>query len=92
MPGKSRQRKGKLKQQSRSKKGRRSPQVAVSRQEITTRAEEAPTIIPEVAVSSPAAKAQIFNKNPELTSELRRIGIFAGIMLSVLILLAIVLG
>ena len=92
MPGKSRKRKVKYKQQSKIKKGRQSPQVAFPQQEITTRAEEAFAIIPEVAVSSPAAKAQIITKNPELFSELRRIGIFAGIMLAVLILLAIVLG
>lgn len=95
MPGKSRKRKGKFKQQNKNKKGRQSPQVEISRQEITTRAKETPAasaIMPEVAVSSPVAKAQIFNRNPELLSELKRIGIFAGIMLSVLILLAIVLG
>lgn len=92
MPGKSRQRKGKFKQKSKSRKGRRSPQVAVSQQAVTPRVEEVVTSIPEVAVASPAAESQIFSKNPELFFELRRIGIFAGIMLVVLILLAIFLG
>jgi len=92
MPDKSRQRKRKYKQQSKSSKSRRSPQDAGFRQEITARAEETPVIIPETAVSSPVAKTLLVPRNPELLSELRRIGIFAGIVLSVLILLAIVLG
>jgi len=92
MPGKSPQRKRKYKQQSKSSKSRRSPQDAGFRQEITARAEETPVIIPETAVSSPVAKTLLVPRNPELLSELRRIGIFAGIVLSVLILLAIVLG
>ena len=92
MPGKSRQRKGKFRQQRKSKKGRRSPQVVVSGQEATPRAEEAITSIPEAAVSSPAAEAQIITRNPELFFELRRIGILAAIMLAALILLAIFLG
>jgi hypothetical protein len=92
MPGKSRKQKGKHKQLSRSKKGRQSPQVAVSQQGITTRAEGTAVIIPEAAVSPPAAKTLLVPRNPELLSELRRIGIFAGIVLSALILLAIVMG
>lgn len=92
MPGKSWQRKGKFKQKSKSRKGRRSPQVAVSGQVVTPRVEEAVTNVPEVDVSSPAAEVQIITKNPELPFELRRIGIFAGIMLVALILLAIFLG
>jgi len=92
MPGKSRQRKVKFRQRSKSKKGRRSPQVAVSGQEATPRDEEAVISIPEVAVSSPVVEAQIITKNPELLFELRRIGILAGIMLVALILLAIFLG
>ncbi len=92
MPGKSRQRKVKFKQKSKSRKGRRSPQVAVSGQETTPRAEEVVASIPEVAVSPPAAEAQIITKNPEIFFELRRIGIFAGIMLVALILLVIFLG
>ena len=91
MPGKSRQRKGKFRQQRKSKKGRRSPQVAVSGREATTQAEVI-TSIPEAAVSSPAAEAQIITKNTELFFELRRIGILAAIMLTALILLAIFLG
>jgi hypothetical protein len=92
MSGKSRQRKGKFKQKSKSRKGRRSHQVAVSGQEATPRAEEAITSISEAAVSSPAIKAQIITKNPEILFELRRIGILAAIMLTALILLAIFLG
>ena len=92
MPGKSRQRKVKFKQKSKSRKDRRSPQVAVFGQETTPRAEEVVTSIPDVDVSSPAAEAQIITKNPELFFELRRIGILAGIMLAALILLAIFLG
>jgi len=92
MPGKSRQRKGKFKQKSKSRKGRRSPQVAAFRQEATPRVEEAVTSIPEVAVSSPVIEVKVITKNPELFFELRRIGILAGIMLVALILMVIFLG
>ena len=91
MLGKSRKQKGKYKQQGKSKKDRRSPQDTGFRQEITTRAEETAGIIPEATVPTPAAKIQLVPRNPELLSELRRIGIFAGIVLSALILLAIVM-
>ena len=91
MPGKSRQRKGKFKQKSKSRKGRRSPQVAVPQQTLTTQVEEAAASMPEVYVSSPAAEARIITKKPELLFELRRIGIFAGIMLVALVLLAVFL-
>ena len=91
MPGKSRQRKGKFKQKSKSRKGRRSPQVTVPQQVATPRVEEAVVSIPEVDVSSSAAEVQIITKKPELLFEMRRIGIFAGIMLVALVLLAIFL-
>ena len=92
MPGKSRQRKGKFKQKSKSRKGRRSPQVTVPQQAATPRVEEAVASIPQMDVSSPTAEAQIITKKPELLFELRRIGIFTGIMLVALVLLVIFLG
>ena len=91
MPGKSRKRRGKYKQQSKGRKGRRSPQVTVPQQVVTPWVEEAVASMPEVDVSSPAAEAQIITKKPELLFELRRIGIFAGIMLVALVLLAVFL-
>jgi hypothetical protein len=91
MPGKSRQRKGKFKQQKKSKKGRRSPQVAAFGQQVTPSAEEAVADVSEVVVSSPAAEVQVITKNPVLFFELRRIGILASIMIIALILLAILL-
>lgn len=91
MPGKSRKRRGKHKQQSKGRKGRRSPQFAVSQQAVTPRVEEAFASMPDVEVSSPVAEAQIITKKPELLFELCRIGIFAGIMLVVLVLLAVFL-
>jgi hypothetical protein len=90
MPGKSRQRKGKFRQQSKNKKGRRIPQVDISRKEIIPSVEEVTTIT-EVAVSSPVIEMQNIAKKPELFFELRRIGIFASMMLVTLILLVLFL-
>ena len=91
MPGKSRKRRGKFKQQSKNRKIRRNPQIAISQQEVSELSEEAPVLIPEVAVSTPEKKDQIDTKKHELYIELRRIGIFGSIMLVVLIILAITL-
>ncbi|UCE98140.1 MAG: hypothetical protein JSV74_02080 [Dehalococcoidia bacterium] len=91
MPGKSRKRRGKFKQPIKIKKGRRNHQAVISQQEIVTIPEKIPTAIPEVAISGLAEKSQLQIKKTELFFELRRIGIFAGLMLVVLIVLAITL-
>ncbi len=93
MSGKPRKRKGKFKQQSRAnKKGRHSPGVIAQQQKTTPPSESVVAGIPDEApVSSTTAETQVITKNPELFFELRRIGIFAGIMLVSLILLAIFL-
>ncbi len=91
MPSKSRKRRGKFKQPSRNKKGKRSSQTVISQQEIATPPEEIPSLMPEVAVSASSDKSQLETKKHELFFELRRIGIFASLMLVVLIVLAITL-
>jgi hypothetical protein len=91
MPGKSRKRRGKFKQPIKNKKGRRSPQTVISQQEIVTIPEEIPTLKPEAVVSDSSEKSQLQTKQNELFFELRRIGIFAGLMFVVLIVLAIIL-
>ncbi len=89
MPGKSKKRKGKFQPHSKRKKGRRSHPVVVSQQQAAPRAEKAVAAMPEVAATSPAPAVV---KNPELATELRRIGILAGIILTALIILALVLS
>jgi len=91
MSGKSRQRKGKHRQQSKGKKGSRSPQFAISRQEVTRRAEEPTVIITPTPSPSTEGKTQTITNKPELVFELRRIGIFSGIMLISLILMGLFL-
>ena len=92
MSGKSRHRKVKFKQQEKKGKSKRKSQVNISRQEIIPPVEEVVTNITNVAVSTPAIENQSETKNPELFFELRRIGIFGGIIFITLILLVIFLG
>ncbi len=91
MPSKSRKRRGKFKQPSGNKKSKRSSQNVILQQEIATPPEEIPTIIPEAHVLASSVKSQPKTKKHELFFELRRIGIFASLMLVVLIVLAIML-
>ena len=95
MPGKSRRRRGKYSIQSKKKKGRRSRPTILVQQPAVTQTHE-PVSSPDVPVTpssvpTPMAKpATIWY--PHITSELRNIGILAGIMLIILIVLALVLS
>jgi hypothetical protein len=93
MPGKSRHQRGKHIVQTKKKKGKRSPPAVVFQQKTVTQSDKADVIPPEVITPSPGAvtAAPAAIGHHELIIELRRIGILAGIMLTTLILLALVL-
>lgn len=92
MSGKSRHRRGKH-IQTKKRKGRRSPPAIISQQKTIGKTDEFDITPPEVTTPSPgavtAAPAAVGHRG--LTIELRRIGILAGIMLAILILLVLVL-
>ncbi len=89
MPGKSRR--GWRKHPSRSKKGkgRRSPLPIVAQSYKPVPYPEVPT--PSVSVPTPMATLTTA-RYPYIVTELRRIGILAGIMLAILVVLALVLA
>lgn len=93
MPGKSRHHRGKHTLPSKKKKSRRSPQAAVYQQKAAPQIREPIVAPPKVAAPSPSVPTSMTTtiKYPELLLELRRIGILAGIMLTALILLALLL-
>jgi len=90
MPGKSRQR-----HPSRSKKGkgRRSPSAIVAQRQDVAQSHK-PVSHPEVSTPSvtvPTTMATLSTaRYPYIVTELRRIGILAGIMLAILVVLALV--
>ncbi len=92
MSGKS----GRRRQMTRSKrrKGGRSPSAEVARQPIVAPAHEA-VVLPKVSIPSasvPPARATLtIVRHPHITSELRRIGILAGVILVILVVIALVL-
>jgi len=91
----SRKRKGKYQPlQSKKKKSRQSPSLAVSRTSTVLPVEEAATDIGATGVEPVVVQPEmaLAARNPELLVELRRIGILAAVMLSALIILVIVLG
>ena len=95
MPGKSRHGKGKHSLHRKRKKGRqRFPAtVAVQPAAAQTSQPAAPTWVPTPPVSVPTRmKTPTPARYPYITAELRRIGILAGIMLVILIVLALVLS
>jgi len=94
MPGKTRRKRAKLSGQSKKKTARQyQPAVAV-RQAVAAQAQESvpPSDIsaPPVKEPAPAVKAAAI-RHPFIASELRTIGILAGVMIVVLIVLALVL-
>jgi len=90
MPGKSRHRRGKHSFQSKKGRGRPSPPVIVTPQQATIPADESVSP-PEVSRKSvPATPTAV--QYPYVLTELRRIGILAGIMVAILIILALVLS
>jgi hypothetical protein len=93
MPGKS-QRKH-LSQSKKRKKRRGSSAIAVQQQPVAQTYE--PVSQPVVSAPSPSeltpkATPSVTTSYPYIVAELRRIGILAGIMLAVLVVLALVLG
>jgi len=91
MPGKSRHRKGKYSLQKRRKKGRPSRPAIAAQQPAVTQAQQpasrpsAPA--PSTSVTKPAAV-----QYPYIATELRTIGILAGIMLIILAVLVFILS
>lgn len=93
MTGKSRHRRGKHIVQAKKRKGRRPLSVLASQQKIVVQGDKTDVIPAEVTAPSPGAVVTMPNiiGRQELVIELRRIGILAGIMLVILIILALVL-
>ncbi len=93
MAGKKRRSRGKHVPHSKKGKSRQSHLSTVSQRQPVSLADKV-TASPEVV--TPLANAQALLpasvKYPNLPSELRKVGILAGLMLAILILLALVLG
>ncbi len=93
MPGKSRH--GKGKHPVRSKRRRSGPSAVAAQQPPVSQTYEA-VPKPEVSAPSPTTPtpsvAVSTVRHPYITTELRRIGILAGIMLVILVVLALVLS
>jgi len=93
MPSKSRRHRGKQPVQSKRKKGRPSRPTTPLQPPVEARVEK-PVASPEVKVPSVITPAPVTRpaviSYPYVTAELRTIGILAGVMLIVLIVLALV--
>ncbi len=94
MPDRAKHSKGKHTPQSKKRKGRRSHPSNVSQQQSVSLTSEATTLpkkvftpLTEVVTPPPTTV-----KNPNLLTELRRVGILAGIMLAILLALVLVLN
>ena len=94
MPGKSRHGKGKHSFQSKKKKGRRSPPGVVAQRQADIQIDK-PVAPPKVVTPSASAPTPTpvltAVRHPYILAELRRIGILAGILLAILVVLALVL-
>ncbi len=90
MPNKSRHNRGKHSFQSKKKKGQRITPVTVAQEQTASPAEPAATHT-RIATPRPSAPAPTTTSHPHIAAELRRIGILAGIMLAVLVVLAFTL-
>ena len=88
MPGKSQRSRRKHSFQGKKKKGRRSPPGVVAQQPAGIQIDK-PVALPRVAV--PAVSTPTPLRYPYILTELRRIGILAGIILAILVVLALVL-
>ena len=95
MPSKSRHGRRKHSFQGKKKKGRQSPLGVVARQQAVTETPK-PVAPPEVAAPSASAPTPMpvltAVQHPYILTELRRIGILAGVMLTILVVLALVLS
>ena len=95
MSGKSRHGRGKGSLQSKKKRDiRRSRQVAVVQPQTVARSDKPTVVAPKVTAppSSTAAAVPAELSYPNLPYELRRIGILAGVILTTLIVLALLLS
>ena len=95
MPGKSRHDRRKHSFQGKKKKGRRSPAGVVAQQQAVTETPK-PVALPKVVAPSTSVPTPIpvltAVRHPYILTELRRIGILAGIILAILVVLVLVLS
>ena len=95
MPGKSWQGRRRHPARSKKRKGKRSPVAAVVQRQAVAPTHEAaasPRVsAPSVSVPTPRVTLTTA-RYPYIVNELRRIGILAGIMLAILVVLALVLS
>ena len=95
MAGKSRHDRRKHSFQGKKKKGRRSPPGVVAQRQTDIQIDK-PVVPPRVAAPSTNAPTPMPGltavRHPYILTELRRIGILAGIMLVILVVLALVLS
>jgi len=93
MPSKSRHSRGKQSFQGKKKKSKRIPAVTVAQEQATSPTEPPATPARRVAppLSAPTPTPPPAASHPHVAAELRRIGILAGIMLAVLVVLAFTL-
>jgi hypothetical protein len=95
MPGKSRRQKGQYASQSKKRKGKPGRPALPAQQSAVAQAREtvsSPNVpAPPASVPVPTAKPAAA-QYPHIASELRTIGLLAGIMLTILIVLVLVLS
>ncbi len=95
MPSKSRHGKGKRFSQGKKRKGRRSPLGVVAQRQTDIQIDK-PVASPKVAAplaSAPTPTPVLTAvRYPYILTELRRIGILAGVMLAILVVLVLVLS
>jgi len=87
MPGKARHGKAKHSLQSKKRRSRRTPPPVAAQQQPVPQVYK--PAIPPVTAPAPMPKLTI-TQQPYMFTELRRIGILAGIMLAILVVLALV--
>jgi hypothetical protein len=95
MPGKSRHDRRKHSFQGKKKKGRRNPPGVVAQRQAGIQIDKpvAPPIVAAPSVSAPTPMPVLTAVwHPYILSELRRIGILAGIILAILVVLVLVLS
>ena len=95
MSGKSRHGRGKHSFQSKKGKGKRSPSTVVAQRQAVAQTYEpaAPPKVTTSPVSVPTSKPTLAAiRYPYIVTELRNIGILAGIILVILVVLALVLA
>ncbi len=91
MPDKARRRRGKYSTPSKKKKGRPSRPTILAQQPAVAQTHE-PVSPPNVSVPSASVAKPAAVLHPHIATELRTIGIMAGIMLIVLVVLTLVLS